>query len=71
MTTERRKKWSFRMHSGNSWSWRMVDAAGAETISPIGFSTLAECILDAGRHGYVPWPRGEERRKSDANPTVE
>jgi hypothetical protein len=71
MTTERRKKWSFRMHSGNSWSWRMVDVDGTEKTSASGFPTLAECILDAGRHGYVPWPTGEERRQSGANRSLE
>ena len=71
MTTERRKKWSFRMHSGNSWSWQMLDNDGKEKTSETGFPTLADCILDAGKHGFVPWPTGEERRQSDGNRTLE
>lgn len=55
------------MHSGDSWSWSLVDIDGTESTSAIGFPTLAECILDAGNHGYVPWPSGQERRRSDGN----
>ena len=59
------------MHSGNSWSWQMVDSDGKENTSGTGFPTLADCILDAGQHGFVPWPTGEERRQADGNRTLE
>lgn len=68
---EKRKQWSFRMSTSNSWSWHARDIDDTESVSDREFETLAECIVDAKVHGYVVWTLAEDRRREAPDHAVE
>lgn len=68
---EKRKQWNFRMSKDNSWSWRALDTDGTESVSHQEFGTLAECIVDAKKNGYVVWSLAEERRRNPSKQALE
>jgi hypothetical protein len=53
---ERRADWSFIKLSNGRWMWRHTPERAEEGPEQSGdsFPRLAECIADAGRHGYDP-----------------
>ena len=68
---EKRKQWNFRMSKDNSWSWRALEIDGRESVSGEEFGTLAECIVDAKKNGYVVWTLAEERRHNQSKQALE
>ena len=68
---EKRKQWNFRMSKDNSWSWHAVDTDGTESACKQEYGTLAECIVDARKNGYVVWNPTEERRRNPTKQALE
>jgi hypothetical protein len=58
---ERRTRWSFAYHADNTWYWQAKRADGKLERSEVRLETLADCLTDAMRYGYVAW--NPERRR--------
>ena len=62
MVSDRRTRWSFGYTTADAWVWRRSGADGGTGVSSQSFPSLAECLTDAMKHGYVAWPVGQDRR---------
>ena len=59
---EKRSTWSFTT-AGGRWVWSVSRPDGTRSRSQSVFGSLAECIEDAAREGYVPLKPLVERRE--------
>ena len=60
---ERRTRWTFAYRGDNTWYWQAKRADGQLERSDAPIETLADCLSDAMRHGYVAWNKAAERRR--------
>ena len=67
---EKRSTWSFTT-SGGRWVWSVVRPGGDRKRSETVFGSLAECIADATREGYVPLKPLVDRREIDPFTSIE
>jgi hypothetical protein len=69
---ERRRHWSFHVDEDEMWHWQMIEPGSAAAgRSHCTFATLAECVDDAARHGYVVYlPHGDRRMAPSDGPLV-
>jgi hypothetical protein len=63
-TAEKRSNWEFFSGPHGDWFWNVMHPDGKPARAAQSFRILKERIDDARKHGYVPWPPDNERRKN-------